>query len=68
MNGLVDERKDEILLCREVAIHRAHADAGQLCDLVHLDVAAALGERLSPGLEDTLMVPAGVRSKWARPA
>ena len=56
----VDDRVDERVLRREVAVQRAHPDARAARDLVHADVEPALLERGTGRGDDPVAIALGV--------
>ena len=59
------ERVEQRLLGREVAVDGADADARAAGDVVHLRVAAVLGEDRSRRLQDPLAIAPGVGAERA---
>src|SRR3954447_961440 len=49
VEGVLEDRVDQLVLRREVAVERPHSDAGVLGDLLHGDVDTAVGEELARG-------------------
>ena len=62
---LADERLDQRVLRREVAVHRADPDLRAARDVVHLHAGAVLGARDPRRLQDALAVAPRVGAERA---